>query len=121
MTNTQSQEYLEAAGYLAADLSDEQLYEMLADSAGFGADETNRSAEGKMLFSRIWRKFKRHICENAVIKLYITNPNASDTTAVLSQILNVLINLPGINVAIVAALSFRIGLRCLCADSENGY
>ncbi|MCC8984997.1 MAG: hypothetical protein LM513_00195 [Nitrospira sp.] len=115
MTNTENLEYTALQRYLA-ELSDEQLYEILADSAGLGADEINRAAEGRMIFSRIWHKHKKQICGNALVSLYIKDPNTSDATAVAAQLINIFINIPGINVAVVAALSLRIGLRKLCAS-----
>lgn len=104
---------------LRNDVSDERLYEMLADSAGLGADEINKAAEGKTLFSRIWLRQKNNICGNAAIQAYIKNPNVSDATNIAAQVANLLVGITGINIAIVACLIVRIGLRTLCADPPN--
>jgi hypothetical protein len=100
-------------------VSDDELYKMLADSAGLGADEINKAAEGKTLFSRIWLRKKNNLCNNSVVQAYIKDPNAADATILSAQIVNVFIAVPGVNVAVVCCLVIRIGLRKLCAGSGN--
>lgn len=115
MENSGRNDDHDLAVLLQSDVSDEKLYEMLADSAGLGADEINKVAEGKTLFSRIWLRQKSSICGNKVVQAYIKDPNASDATNIAAQIANLLAGITGINIAIVVCLIIRIGLRTLCA------
>jgi hypothetical protein len=102
--------------HLSDDLTLEKLYERLADSAGLGADEINKAAEGKAFFSRVWNRQKDVVCSHPLIQAYIRNPSVSDGTAIAAQVLNLLVGIPGLNMVVVASLAVRIGLRQLCAD-----
>ena len=97
------------------DVSETELFALLAESAGLGADEIDRVGEGRLLFSRIWQRHGKSICAHPVVKAYIANPTTSDATMVGAQIINLLVQVDGINVVTVAALALRIGLRALCA------
>ena len=105
--------------YLGADFTDDQLYELLSDSAGLGADEINRSAEGKARFSVFWARQKRNICALPAVRQYVSNPNISDSTMIAAQIANHLVNVPGVNVMVIACLALRIGLRALCSGEPS--
>lgn len=96
------------------ELSEDELFAMLAKSAGLGADEIDPVGEGKLQFSRIWHRVGSTICANSAVKVYVGNPTASDATMVSAQIVNLLIEIEGINVVVIAALAMRIGLRTLC-------
>lgn len=102
--------------YLDESIPVERLYEMLADSAGLGADEIDKSGEGRTLFSRLWRRYGKNVCANPIVQAYIGNPDAADTVAVMTHILGVFAAVKGVNIALVAALSLRLGLRMLCAE-----
>ena len=95
-------------------MTDDELFEMLAQSAGLGADEIDPVGEGKLQFSRIWQRVGSKICKNAAVRAYVGNPTASDATMVSAQIINLLSEIEGINVVVVTALVLRIGLRSLC-------
>lgn len=105
--------------YLDPRLSDDALYAALADSAGLGADELDRSGAGKTMFSRVWRQAADKVCANKMVAAYIRDPTASDATAIAAQIINLLVAVKGINVVIVACLAMRIGLRKLCVERET--
>jgi len=100
-------------------LSEDDLFVMLAQSAGLGADEIDPAGEGKLQFSRIWQRVGSTVCANGVVKAYIGNPTMADATTVSAQIINLLSEIEGINVVVVAALAMRIGLRTLCARFEE--
>ncbi len=102
--------------HLSDELTLDKLYERLADSAGLGADEINKAAEGKAFFSRVWNRQKDAVCGHPLIQAYIRNPSVSDGTAIAAQVLNLLVGIPGLNMVVVASLAVRIGLRQLCAD-----
>lgn len=95
-------------------VSEDELFAMLAKSAGLGADEIDPVGEGKLQFSRIWQRVGSKICKNPVVQAYVGNPTASDATMVSAQILNLLSEIEGINIVVVTALILRIGLRNLC-------
>lgn len=105
--------------YLSDDFTIEALYESLADSAGLAADDINRAEEGKIRFSIIWARYKQRVCTNPVIRAYIRNPSTSDATMIAAQVANILVNVPGVNIIVIACLGVRIGLRQLCADSTE--
>jgi hypothetical protein len=96
------------------EISESELYGLLTDSAGLGADNIDREAEGRVIFSRAWHKVRGLVCGQPFVQAYIKNPNVSDATAVAAQLTNLLIVIPGVNVVIVACLIVRIGLRKLC-------
>lgn len=93
----------------------DELFALLAQSAGLGADEIDPVGEGKLQFSRIWQRFGSKICKKSVVQAYVGNPTASDATMVSAQIINLLSEIEGINVVVVTALILRIGLRSLCS------
>lgn len=95
-----------------------ELYEMLADSAGLGADEIDKEAEGRSLFSRLWIRHREKVCSNDLVRAYVRDPTTSDATMVAMQVANVFIAIQGVNIAIVAALILRIGLRTLCRGRD---
>ena len=95
-------------------ISEDELFSMLAQSAGLGADEIDPAGEGKLQFSRIWQRIGSKICKNPVVQAYVGNPTASDVTMVSAQIINLLSEIEGINIVVVTALILRIGLRSLC-------
>ncbi|MEO1222214.1 MAG: hypothetical protein AAFY42_12835, partial [Pseudomonadota bacterium] len=99
----------------ATETSEDELYALLAQSAGLGADEIDPVGEGKLQFSRIWQRVGNKICKNKVVQAYVGNPTASDATMVSAQIINLLSEIEGINVVVVTALILRIGLRSLCS------
>ena len=99
----------------APTITEDELFALLAQSAGLGADEIDPVGEGKLQFSRIWQRFGTKICKNPVVQAYTGNPTASDATMVSAQIINLLSEIEGINVVVVTALVLRIGLRSLCS------
>lgn len=109
----------EIEALLASDVSEDELFARLADSAALGADEIRKEEEGKAFFARLWAQQSELVCSNAVVQAYIRDPNASDSTAIAAQLLNLLIVVPGVNMVLVACLIVRIGLRKLCQMSEE--
>ena len=97
----------------------EDLFVLLADNAGLGADEMDKESSGRTFFSRVWRNQKEAICGNNIVKLYIGDPSTSDATTIATQVLGLLIAVPGINMALIACLAVRIGLRKLCGAAEK--
>ncbi len=119
MTDRDSEQAAELQRLSHPAVSETELFALLAESAGLGADEIDRAGEGRLLFSRIWQRHGRTICTHPVVKAYITNPTTSDATMVGAQIINLLVQVDGINVVAVAALALRIGLRALCAGHSG--
>lgn len=97
----------------------DDLYEALADSAGLGADEINKSGAGKSYFSRIWAQQCPAICRNNFVRAYIEDENTADGVDLITQLLTILVVVPGVNMVIVACLAVRIGLRSLCAQCST--
>lgn len=93
----------------------DDLYETLAESAGLGADQIDKPSAGKAFFARIWAQQKAAVCGNKLVQVYIRDPNASDATTIATQVLGILVVIPGVNMAVIACLAVRIGLRSLCA------
>ena len=115
MIKLNSEQVTELQRLLSPEIKETDLFAQLAESAGLGADEIDRPGEGRLLFSRIWKRCGNTICAHPLVKAYVSNPTISDTTTVAAQIINLLVQVDGINVIVVAALSLRIGLRTLCA------
>ncbi len=105
--------------YLDSGRTDEDLYVALADSAGLGADELDKAGVGKTMFSRVWHQAADKICANTMVAAYMRDPTTADMTAIVAQIVNLLVAVKGINVVIIACLALRIGLRRLCAERGN--
>lgn len=96
------------------ELSDEQLTELLADSAGLGADQIDKQATGKRLFSRVWNENKAAVCKNPVVRAYTGDPSTADAVRMAAHVLGLMAVVHGLNMALIAALAVRIGLRELC-------
>ena len=116
MTKPTAEQLVELQRLSNPELTEVELFAMLAESAGLGADEIDRAGEGRVLFSRIWKRCGGAICANPIVKAYVSNPTASDSTTIAAQVLNLLAQVDGVNVVVVAALALRIGLRTLCAN-----
>lgn len=97
----------------------DELYVLLADNAGLGADEINKAGAGKTFFSRIWAQQKERVCASRMVQAYMHDPNTADATDIVTHVLSLLVVVPGINMLIVACLAVRIGLRALCARSST--
>ena len=107
------------ASFLASSRSIEELYEVLADSAGLGADEINKAGAGKSLFSRIWMQQRSRVCSNTTVPIYMNDPNTADATDIVTTLMTLLVVVPGINMVVVACLAIRVGLRSLCSQSAQ--
>ncbi|MFI4893997.1 MAG: hypothetical protein ACIAQ0_11255 [Phycisphaerales bacterium JB058] len=110
----------ELSRYLSPERSETELYELLAESAGLGADEINKESEGRELFSRVWRQKRDTVCADKKVRAYIGDPTTSDASMIAAHLLGLLSPIDGLNVAILAALWVRIGLRQLCAKASAG-
>jgi hypothetical protein len=96
------------------EVSDEVLTELLADSAGFGADQIDKQAAGERLFSRVWNANKVAVCKNPLVRAYTGDPSTSDAVGMAAHVLGLMAVVHGLNMALIAALAVRIGLRELC-------
>lgn len=102
--------------YLDPSVSESDLYALLADSAGLGADDVDRVVEGRGIFSRLWRVHGDAICVNPIVRGYVQNPTTIDSVALCTHMLGVVASIQGINLVLFCSIAVRIGIRTLCAS-----
>ena len=109
----------------AQSLSDDSAYEKLgAEELGVGAAPADLVRAGKRAFDNAWDTVKVSICASDIVKKSATNQNAIDsgTVAALISSASGAVMWSSVNIALVAYIAARVGVRILCTplwETEN--